>query len=165
MTTNTNTAAGESAAIRHVRDGYLADIARRDDMIRHHVEAAAQLRADNAIDAVHAEVAAALIEQIDADALARAWAPVNEIDAAALVADHVRIAGMPRTGKAAAGRALLLAALRDAVADITVADGKAAASLVHDHHPRAGRCRACLLTGAGDLAELDGISTGTGADR
>ncbi|WP_194908085.1 hypothetical protein [Catenulispora rubra] len=165
MTTNTNTAGGESAAIRHVRDGYLADIARRDQMIRHHTEAAAQLRADNATDARHAEVAAALIAQIDADTLTRAWAPVNEIDAAALVADHVLIAGMPRTGKAGAGRALLLAALHDAVTDITVTDGKAAASLVHDHHPGTDRCPACMLTGAGDLAALDGISTGTGADR
>jgi hypothetical protein len=149
MTTNTNTAGAESAAIRHVRDSFLVDIARRDQMVRQHTEAAAQLCADNAIDAVHAEVAAALIEQINADALAAAWAPVNEIDAAALVADHVLIAGMPRTGKAGAARALLLAALHDAVTDITVTDSKAAA----------------LLSGAGDLAALDGISTGTGADR
>ena len=122
MTTNTNTAACESAAIRHVREGFLADIARRDQMIRHHTEAAAQLRADNATDAMHAEVATALIAQIDADALAAAWAPATDIAAAALIADHVLIAGQPRSGKSAA-RPLALTALMETNADITVAGG------------------------------------------
>lgn len=135
MTTTTNTARGESAAIRHVRDGLLADIARRDEMIRHHTEVAAQLRADNATDAAHAEVAAALIAQIDADALAAAWAPTTDIDAAGLVADHVRIAGMPRPGKSAA-RALVLAALMDATADINAAGRDA---IYDDIDPETGR--------------------------
>jgi len=115
MTTTTNSAGCQSAAIRHVRDGLLADIARRTEMIRHHSEAAAQLHADNATDTVHAEVAAALIAQIDADALAAAWAPATDIAAAALVADHVLIASQPRSGKSAA-RAVALAALHAAAA-------------------------------------------------
>jgi len=111
-------------AIQRVQDGLLADIARRNTLIRNHEQSAAALQADNAIDAQHAAVAAALIDQINADTLASAWAPANEIDAAALVTDHVLVAGMPRTGKAGAARALLLAALHGQVADTTVTDGK-----------------------------------------
>lgn len=85
----------DTLALQHVLNGYQADIARRTTLIRDHVAAAAQLEADNAIDARHAEVAAALIEQINADALAAAWAPTAE------VADYVQITGMPCTGESA----------------------------------------------------------------
>ncbi|MEY9861015.1 hypothetical protein ABH935_006653 [Catenulispora sp. GAS73] len=138
----------DTFAIQHVLDSYLTDIARRNTLIRDHVEAAARLEADNATDARHVEVAAVLIEQINADALASAWAPTNEIAAAALVADNVLIGGLPRSGKTSA-RALVLAALHDAVADIAATDGKNDAYLVHDHHPHADYCPACQLTGTG----------------
>ncbi|MEY9930420.1 hypothetical protein ABH926_005065 [Catenulispora sp. GP43] len=154
----------DTFAIQHVLNGLRADIARRNTLIRDHREAAARLESDNATDARHAEVAAALIGQINADALAAAWAPTTEIDAAALVADNAAIGELPGFGKAAA-LPLLLAALHDATADITAADGKAAAQLVHDHHPDAGPCPACLVTGVGDLAALDGIDTVAGVTR
>jgi len=144
----------DTFAIQRVLDAYSADIDRRNILIREHVATAARLEADNLIDAHNAEVAAALIEQINADALATSSAPTTEVAAAALVADHVLIGGMPRQGKSAA-RTLLLAALRDAVADITAVEGPEAASFVHDH--AIDDCPACLLTGAGDLAMLDAV--------
>jgi hypothetical protein len=152
----------DTFAIQHVLNGYRADIARRNTLIRDHVAAAARLEADNATDTRHAEVAAALIDQINADAMAAAWAPTSEVAAAALVADNVLIGGLPGSGKSAA-RSLALAALRDAAADIAAVDGADAARLVHDH--AAADCPACLLTGAGDLAALDGIDTGAGVAR
>jgi len=91
----------DTFALQHVLNGYQADITRRTTLIRNHAAAAARLKADNAIDARHAEVAAALIDQINADTLAAAWAPTTEVDAAALVADYVQITDMPRTGESA----------------------------------------------------------------
>jgi len=84
----------DTFAIQHVLNGLRGDIARRTTLIRDHREAAAQLEADNATDARHAEVAAALIEQINADALAAAWAPTSEVAAAALVADNAALDGI-----------------------------------------------------------------------
>ncbi|MEY9933482.1 hypothetical protein ABH926_008137 [Catenulispora sp. GP43] len=104
----------DTFAIQHVLNGLQADIARRNTLIRDHVAAAARLEADNATDARHAEVAAALIEQINADVMAAAWAPTNEVAAAALVADNVLIGGIPRQGKTASPR--LLATLAAAYA-------------------------------------------------
>jgi hypothetical protein len=113
----------DTFAIERVRDGLLADIARRNTLIHSHQESATALEADNAIDARHAEVAVALIDQINADAAA-VWAPTTEIDAAALVLKHAGIGGISASGKTSA-RALLLAALHDdEAADVTVADSK-----------------------------------------
>lgn len=107
----------DTFAIQRVRDGYLADVARRDTLIRSHQQSAAELAADNAIDIRHAEVAQALIDQINADAEAL-WAPATEMDAAALVLANARIGGISASGKSGA-RALVLAALHDQAADIT----------------------------------------------
>lgn len=150
----------DTFAIQRVLNGYRTDIDRRNTLIRDHVATAARLEADNLTDARNAEVAQALINQISADATTAACAPTTEVAAAALVTDHVLIGCMPRAGKSAA-RALLLAALHDAVADITAVEGPEAAAFVHDH--ASDDCPACLLTGAGDLAALDGISSGAGA--
>ncbi|GAA1954694.1 hypothetical protein [Catenulispora subtropica] len=144
----------DAFAIQRVRDGYLADIARRNTLIQEHQQSAAALEADNVIDARHAEVAAALIDQINADAAA-VWAPVTEVDAAVLATSHTLTAGLPRSGKSAA-LPLLLAALYSAVSDVTGMDAKDVEYMVHDHFG-GGDCPACLLTGAGDLAALDGI--------
>ncbi|MBS2538848.1 hypothetical protein KGQ20_39490 [Catenulispora sp. NF23] len=150
----------DTFAIQYVLNGLHADIARRNTLIREHVASAARLQADNATDARHAEVAQALIDQINADALAAAWAPTNEIDAAALVTDCTALIASPaRAGKTSAW-AQRLAALHDATADIAAIDGAEAAGFVHDH--AADDCPACLLTGTGDLATLDGIGIGTG---
>ena len=145
----------DTFAIRRVLDGYRADMARRTEMIRAHRESAAALAADNFTDAMHVEVAEALLAALAADP-APAWAPVTEVQAAALVADNVGIGGLPGTRKSAV-RLLALAALLDAKSDITAVDGAPAAALIHDH--AADDCPACLLTGAGDLAALDGIDT------
>ena len=142
----------DTFAIQRVLHGYSADIDRRSTLIREHVATAARLEAHNLIDARNAQVAAALIEQISDDALPTSPAPTTEVAAAPLVADHALSGGMPRQGKSAA-RALLLAALRDAVADIAAVEGPEAASFVHDH--TTDDCPACLLTGAGDPAVLD----------
>jgi hypothetical protein len=151
----------DTFALRHVLDGYRADIARRTEMIRTHRECAAALAADNYTDAVHAEVAEALLAALAADP-APAWAPTTEVQAAALVADNVLIGGLPGSGKSAL-RLLALAALMDAEADIAAVDGAPAAAFIHDH--AAEDCPACLLTGAGDLSALDGIATGSGVAR
>lgn len=113
----------DTFAIQRVRDGYLADVARRNTLICDHQHSAAALEADNAIDTRHAEVAAALIDQINADAAA-VWAPTTEIDAAALVLKHAGIGGISASGKTGA-RSLLLAWLHDPTVDITGADGAA----------------------------------------
>lgn len=152
----------DTFAIQQVLNGYLADITRRDTLIRDHIASAARLQADNAADARNAEVAQALIDQINADALAASWAPANEFDAAALVADHIQLAGPPRVGQTSA-RARQLAALHDATADIAAGDGVDAAGFVHDHV--VADCPACLLTGAGDLAALDGTDMRAGVGR
>jgi len=151
----------DTTALRHVLDGYRADIARRSALIRTHTEAAAELQAANAIDTAQAEVAEALIAQLRADE-STAWAPAQDIEAAALVASAFLPGGMAEWGKTQS-RAALLAALHDAEADIAALDGVQAAALVHDH--RVADCPACLLSGAGDLAALDGISTGSGVAR
>jgi hypothetical protein len=115
----------DTFAIQRVRDGYLADVARRNTLIRNYQQSAAELEADNAIDTRHAEVAQVLIDQINADAEAL-WAPATEMDAAALVLANARIGGISASGKSGA-RALLLAALHDEaadIADVTVVEGK-----------------------------------------
>jgi|GEM_PF-2842986 len=151
----------DTFAIQRVLDNYRADMARRTEMIRTHRESAAALAADNYTDAMHAEVAEALLAVLAADPTL-AWAPVTDVQAAALVADNVLIGGLPGTGKSAA-RLLALAALIDAQADIAAVDGTPAAALIHDHATE--DCPACLLTGAGDLTALDGIATGAGVAR
>lgn len=151
----------DTFALRHVLDSYRADMTRRTEMIRAHRERAAALAADNYTDAMHVEVAEALLAALATDP-APAWAPVSDVQAAALVADNVASGGLPGTGKSAA-RLLALAALMDAQADITAVDGAPAAAFIHDH--AAEDCPACLLTGAGDLAALDGITAGSGVAR
>ena len=151
----------DTFALQRVLDGYRADMARRTEMIRTHRESAVALAADNYTDATHVEVAEALLAALAADP-APAWAPVTDVQAAALVADNVLIGGVPGSGKSAV-RLLALAALMDAKSDIAAVDGAPAAAFIHDH--AAGDCPACLLTGAGDLAALDGIATGAEVAR
>lgn len=115
----------DTFAIQRVRNGYLADVARRDTLIRSHQQSAAELEADNAIDIRHAEVAQALIDQINADVEAL-WAPATEMDAAVLVLANARIGGISASGKSGA-RSLVLAALHDQagdITDVTVVEGK-----------------------------------------
>jgi hypothetical protein len=99
----------DTTALRRLLDGYRAEIARRNALIRAHRDLAAELETANTIDTAHAEVAAALIAQLRADENATGT-----------------------TGKAAATRVALLAALHDG-ADISVCDGKAVA-LAHANH-------------------------------
>lgn len=96
----------DTTAMRHVLDGFRADIARRAELLAGHRAAVAELEAANATDARSAAVAEALIDVASADA-GFLWCPAGDMEAAALVADMALICGMPSTGKTVSARLAL----------------------------------------------------------